>query len=127
MDWLFIELQLDLCFINLYGPYIDREVFWNNLLEMDCFKCPKLAFGRDLNLSLGYSKIWGVKARLDVLTDFFINHLEGLGLVDIVPVVSLPTWSNRRIGPKSICKRLEVCLNGCQGQIWGSSIGLQDS
>ena len=22
-----IELQMDLCFINLYGPYIDREVF----------------------------------------------------------------------------------------------------
>ena len=22
-----IELQLDLCFINLYGPYIDREFF----------------------------------------------------------------------------------------------------
>ena len=47
---------------------------------------------------------------MDVLTDFFINHLEGLGLVDIVPVVSLPTWSNRRVGPESICKRLDQLL-----------------
>ena len=66
-----IELQLDLCFINLYGPYIDREFFWNNLLVMECFRCPKLVFGGDLNFSLDYSEIWGVKACVDVLTDFF--------------------------------------------------------
>ena len=66
-----IELQLDLCFINLYGPYIDKEAFWNNLLVMECFKCPKLVFGGDLNFSLGHSEIWGVKAHVDVLTDFF--------------------------------------------------------
>ena len=63
-----------------------------------------------MNFSLGYSEIWGVKSRADVLTDFFINHLEGLGLVDIAPVVTLPTWSNRRVGPRSICKRLDRLL-----------------
>ena len=47
---------------------------------------------------------------MDVLTDFFINHLEQLGLVDIVPMVSLPTLSNRRVSPESICKRLDWLL-----------------
>ena len=89
-----IELQLDLCFINIYGPYMDREVFWNNLSDMDCFKCPYLVFGGDLNFSLGLSEIWGVKARVDALTDFFIKLLEILGHVDITPVVSIPTCSN---------------------------------
>ena len=62
---------------------------------MECFKSPYLVFGGDLNFSLGISEIWGDRARVDVLTDFFFNLLEGLGLVDITPLVSIPTWSNR--------------------------------
>ena len=52
-----IKLQLDLSFINLYGPYSDRKFFWNNISRMDCFKCPYLVFGGDLNFSLGLSEI----------------------------------------------------------------------
>ena len=63
------------------------------------FKCPYLVFGGDLNFSLGFFEIWGVKACVDALTDFFINLLEGIGLVDITPLVSIPTWSNHRVGP----------------------------
>ena len=102
-----IELQLDLSFINLYGPYSNREFFWDNLSGMDCFKCPYLVFGGDLNFSLGLFEIWGVNARVDALTDFFTNLLDEIGLVDITPLVSIPTWSNRRIGPESISKRLD--------------------
>ena len=105
-----IELQLDLTFINMYGPYSDREFFWNNLSGMDCFKCPYLVFGGDLNFALGMSEIWGVNARVDALSDFFTNLLDGLGLIDIVPLVSIPTWSNRRVGSESICKRLDRLL-----------------
>ena len=57
-----IELQLDLTFINLYRPYLDRESFWNNLSGMDCFNSPYLVFGGDLNFSLGLSEICGVNA-----------------------------------------------------------------
>ena len=75
-----IELQLELSFINIYGPYSDRELFWTNLSGMECFKSPYLIFGGDLNFSLGLSEIWGDRAHVDVLTDFFFNLLEGLGL-----------------------------------------------
>ena len=104
------ELQLDLCFINIYGPYTEREVFLNNLLGMNCFSYPNLVVGGDLNFSLGHSKIWGVKARVDVLTDFFTHLFEDLGLIDITPLDSRPTWYNRRIGSESICKRLDRLL-----------------
>ena len=104
------ELQKELSFVNLYGPYLDREVFWNNLIKMECFLSPFLVFGVDLNFSLGLSEIWGVKARVDVLTNFFNNLLDSLGLVDINPLVSIPTWSNQRVGSESICKRLDRLL-----------------
>ena len=58
---------------------------------MDCFNCPYLVFGGDLNFSLGLSEIWGVNACVDALIDFFTNLLEGNGLVDITPLVSIPT------------------------------------
>ena len=77
---------------------------------MECFKSPFLVFGGDLNFSLGLSEIWGDRAHVDVLSDFFFNLLDGLGLVDITPLVSIPTWSNRRVGVESISKRLDILL-----------------
>ena len=97
-------------FLNLYGPYVDREVYWSHLVSLDCFKSSSLIMGGDLNFSMGYSEIWGTKARVDPLSDFFNRQLDGLGLVDIAPVVFLPTWSNRRIGIENISKRLDRLL-----------------
>ena len=105
-----IELNLDLCFVNIYGPYIDRERFWNNFLNMDYLKCDRLILGGDLNFSLGLSEIWGVRARVDCLSDFFTKTMENFGLVDIDPSVMLSTWSNIRVGDDSICKRLDRLL-----------------
>ena len=47
---------------------------------------------------------------MDALTNLFTNILDGLGLIDIVPLISIPTWSNRRVGSESICKRLDRLL-----------------
>ena len=49
-----IELKMNLCFLNLYGPYVDREVFWSNLVTLDCLKSYALIFGGDLNFSVGF-------------------------------------------------------------------------
>ena len=101
---------MDLCFINLYGPYGDRELLWNNFVKTDCLLCNNLIFGGDLNFSVGFSKIWGAKARVDSLSDYFTRLMDGFGLVDIVLAVILPTWSNRRVGGENICKRLDRLL-----------------
>ena len=36
--------------------------------------------------------------------------MDGFGLVDLVPSIILPTWSNRRVGCENICKRLDRLL-----------------
>ena len=70
----------------------------------------KFIFGGDLNFSLGISKIWGDRARIDCLSDFFSNFFDDHGLVDILPNVNLPTWTNRRVGCENVSKRLDRLL-----------------
>ena len=105
-----IELNMDICLLNIYGPYIEREVFWRNLLGVDGLKCNHLILGGELNFTLGLSEIWGSRARSDPLSAFFSKSLEDFGLVDVAPSVMLPTWNNRRVGDENICKRLDRIL-----------------
>ena len=70
----------------------------------------KMILGGDLNYSIGVSEIWEVKARADILSNFFIRQMEDAVLVDIVPTILLPTWTNRRVGCENICKRLDRFL-----------------
>ena len=52
-----IELHEDICFVNIYGPYVERESFWNNFLSMECLNSSKLVLGGDLNFFVGFSEI----------------------------------------------------------------------
>ena len=101
------ELQLEFCFVNIYGPYGEREGFWNNLLNFISTNYTKIIFGGDMNFSMGLSEIWGDRARSDCLSEFFAKILDDHGLVDIVLNVILPTWTNRRVGSENICKCLD--------------------
>ena len=96
--------------VNIYGPFIDREGYWRNIFDLLCHKGQKLILGGDLNFSLGFSEIWGNRARLDPLFDFFTKSLENYDLVDVVLSVMIPTWNNRRVGVDNICKRLDRFL-----------------
>ena len=80
--------------INLYGPYVDREIFWFNLFKVDGLMSSELILSRDLNYSVGLFEIWGDKARVDNLYDFFIRQMEDASLVDVAPTFLLPTWNN---------------------------------
>ena len=64
-------------FLNLYGPYVDREVFWSNLVSLDYLKGSALIFGGDLNFFVGFFEIRGAKAKVDPLSDFFSRQLDG--------------------------------------------------
>ena len=50
-----LEMKEDFCFMNIYGPYLDRERFWNNIFSLDCLKKSRLIFGGDLNFYVGFS------------------------------------------------------------------------
>ena len=95
---------MDLCFVNVYRPYVKRERFWTNLMDLECLKCAKLILGGDLNYSLGLSEIWGDRPRMDNISNYFSSKLDDFDHVDIDPTVLLPTWSNRRVGIDNICK-----------------------
>jgi len=51
--------------------------------------------------------VWGSKAILGHMVEFFKGIFHDHGLVDIVPIKYVPTWCNRRGGSKSIEKRLD--------------------
>ena len=96
--------------MNIYGPYLDKERFWNNIFSLDCLKNSKLIIGGDLNFSVGFSEIWGARARVDSLSSFFSGKMDAFSLVDIAPSVIVPTWSNIRVGIDNISKRLDRLL-----------------
>ena len=49
------EIQMEICFVKIYGPYVDREGYWNNLLDFISTNCTRIIFGGDLNFSMGIS------------------------------------------------------------------------
>jgi len=96
--------------LNVYGPYRDRELFWDNALRGGILNLPHLVIGGDLNLILRSSEFWGVKASLDPLSNHFLSLFESIGLVDVAPSESGPTWRNGRAGSEGISKRLDRFL-----------------
>jgi len=52
-------------------------------------------------------EVWGTKSILDPLSKFFQEIFHNLGLVDIVPLKYVPSWSNGRGGIKRIGKIID--------------------
>ena len=53
------ELGLLLSMINVYGPYVNRPMFWDSLLQNPMVTGDSLILGGDFNFSLGQSEVWG--------------------------------------------------------------------
>ena len=81
--------------------------FWDKALRGGLLNLPHLVIGGDLNLTLRSSKVWGVKASLDPLSNHFLSLFQSVGLVDVAPLASGPTWRNGRLGVEGISKRLD--------------------
>ena len=77
--------------LNVYGPYRDREPFWEKALHGGLLRILNLILGGDLNLTLYSSEIWGKKASIDPLSHHFISLFESVGLVDMAPQYVGPT------------------------------------
>lgn len=56
MDIFSSELGMDLRIINVYGPYHNREAFWNRFLNLSITSSDNLIIGGDLNFSTGYGE-----------------------------------------------------------------------
>ena len=71
--------------VNIYGPYLNRIPFWENIFYCSLLRGEYLIIGGDLNFSLGQAEVWGPHACADVLTDFFTRKLVEKNWVDIEP------------------------------------------
>jgi hypothetical protein len=53
---------------------------------------------------------WGPRAKPDPLSKFFKDWMEDVGLINIVPINLILTWTNKRVGQDYIGKRLDHFL-----------------
>ena len=63
--------SMNLSLLNSYGPYSNRESFWNLAAQGGFLSQPNLVLSGDLNLTLSSNEFWGRKARPDPLAPFF--------------------------------------------------------
>ena len=63
-----------LSILNCYGPYHNREIFWNSVASGGLLSLPNLILVGDLNLTLNVSEIWGSKAQLNPLGPFSVSY-----------------------------------------------------
>jgi endonuclease/exonuclease/phosphatase family metal-dependent hydrolase len=104
------DLDRNLKVINCYGPYSDREVFWEAIKNEGIFKDQNLILGGDLNFTTSFREVWGEHARVDPLQPYFSKLLQEEGMVDVEPLKLQPTWRNGRRGQEFIAKRLDRFL-----------------
>ena len=100
----FWGLNTTLGILNYYGPYRDRDIFWDKVLREGLLNSPNLILGGDLNLTMSSSEIWGKRAVLDPLSSFFKHLFDSVGLIDTAPSIVGPTWRNGRVGDDGIGK-----------------------
>ena len=82
-----MDIPLDV--LNYYGPYKNREKFWELVQRSGFLSSPNLILGGDLNLTLKSSETWGIELLLilssHTFTTFFI--LWGLWILLLLMLV----------------------------------------
>lgn len=106
LEGCFMASNLKISILNVYGPYNNREFFWNNLENSGVFEIQNLIVAKDLNFTLSTAEIWGSTARIDPLSYFFTIFLKWSKLLDITPIKLGPIWSNGRSSETAISKIL---------------------
>ena len=103
----FLGYSHSLRIVNIYGPYNQKQDFWDRVKASGILNYHKIIMGEDLNFTLSAEEIWGTGRFSDPLRDNFRAYLENEGLNDIILVVLTPTWSNGRLGQVGIAKCLD--------------------
>lgn len=93
--------------LNVYAPYKNRLLFWENLFASEILDVENLLIAGDLNVTLNMDEIWGINKKKDPLAKRIKNELLSRNFVDILPPQVLPTWENGRIEKAYIAKRLD--------------------
>jgi hypothetical protein len=133
LDGLVKDLNKRLKLINCYGPYSDREVFWEVIKRDGILNEHNLILGGNLNFTTSNREVWGAHARVDPLHLYFSQLIQVEGLVDVEPLKLLPTWRNGRGGQDYIAKRLDrflisedLALSGFRYRTWVCNLKISD-
>ena len=87
-------MEKDITFLNMYSPYKNRENFWVSLSYFCILDINNVILVGDLNFTMSPAEIWGHSAKVDLMVDFFVDLMGSFDLVDIIPHVLEPTWTN---------------------------------
>ena len=80
--FLLVHICTTFALLKLQSPDLILLTFLLQSLD-GIFSVPYLSFGGDLNLTFGASEVWGDKARVEPLRDYFNNH-EFSGLWTVI-------------------------------------------
>jgi len=65
LDGLVNDINKRLKLINFYGPYGERQEFWDKIKRYGLLKDHKLILGGDLNFTISNREVWGPHSRSD--------------------------------------------------------------
>lgn len=105
-----VEMDRSLTLVNIYGPYVDRQCYWESLEKCSWFSDQEVVLGGGLNLSIGATEVWGPRTSPDPMTNYFTHLLDLHGLLDLELVKLQSTWRNRRVGDDQVAKILDRFL-----------------
>jgi hypothetical protein len=101
------DAKFSFSMVHIYGPYVDRVPFWEDLSLLGSFSGPFMVVGGDLNFTLSLYEIWGENPRQDNQMGFFVSFMHSHKLVYIEPIKLVPTWHNFIIYEDVVSKILD--------------------
>jgi hypothetical protein len=110
LNFFLTDLGHSMTIINIYGPYLDRQRYWNSITKCTWFSERDVIIGGYFNFSFGVAEVWCTRDVPDPLTNYFKKKLDPYGLIDVEPSKQNPTSRNRRVGDDRVEKRLDRFL-----------------
>jgi hypothetical protein len=86
------ELKVQISFLNIYGPCIDKKAFWEKVGDRGILSLKNITVTGDFNFTLHEGDIWGDGTQPDQLDLFFKALFQDGGHVDILLYALVPTW-----------------------------------
>jgi hypothetical protein len=99
-----------LSILNVYGPCIEKRLFWTNLSSSGILSKKNLIIAGDLNVTLSTEEVWGGSNFSANTTGFYKSIFQVNHLIDLTLDKLVPTWRNGRSGATLTSKRLDRFL-----------------